>query len=355
MSYTDFMKLFILFLGILAPVWVFAQATPAPQYADTRSDESQETITNAFIDFFRKQNATKPNVSVSLSLSPPAVAPFSNITAYARSSGEGIGNALVVWYRNGKEVQRGKGMTSYNFLSGDVGAQETLEITVTFSGGAVKTSRIIIRPASVRFLWEADTFTPTWYKGGTLAVPASRITVRAYPTILNSGNSLNRSALRYDWEINRVAQRSESGVGRDFISFSAGQNAGITQNVTVNISDQNGDTLGRGNISIPVNQPEVNIYRQLPLLGVVIEDQSSRFSAQAGKSLTMRAIPFYALREAGVFSWSTRNEDLEKTVDPYAITVHIPDSGNVSQIFKASLSYPLTFLRAESSVTIESN
>jgi|GEM_PF-5808734 len=347
--------LFVITLLVL-PVLVFAQtstSTPTPP-VDYRSPEAQQIILDAFGNFFRRQNANKPNVTVSLSSSPAAVSPGSVVVLYARSTGESIGNALVVWYLNGKEVQRGKGMTSYTLKAGDVGSQDVVEVTVTFLEGAVKTARTVITPASVRFLWEADSTTPDWYKGGRLASPGSHITVRAFPTITVGGTTLPRSQLRYDWEINRAPLRDQSGVGRDVIRFDAGKTSGIAQMVTVSVSAQSGGVQGRGNVAIPVQSPELHLYQQLPLLGVTLEESVSRAVVQRTHSLTVRAVSFFTPPQQQTISWTTNNEKLPSAEDPYALTIKTPDA-QINQTFSASLTIPAVFSQPSASVTIETN
>lgn len=350
------MKRLLIIPLLILPVFVFAQtstSTPDP-LADHRSPEAQKIILDAFGNFFRRENATKPNVTVSLSSSPAAVSPGATVVMYARGTGESIGNALVVWYLNGKEVQRGRGVISYTLKAGEVGSQDVVEVTVTFAGGAVKTARATIIPASVRFLWEADSTTPAWYKGGRLASPGSHITVRAFPTITVGGATLQRSQLRYDWEINRAPLRDQSGVGRDVIRFDAGKTSGTTQMVTVRVSAQGGGIQGRGNVAIPVQSQEIYIYRQLPLVGIVLEDAISRVNVSRSRSLTVRAVPFFAPPQKNVFSWTTNNESLPTAQDPYTLTIQTPDA-QVSQSFTASLTTHSFFSRANASLVVETN
>lgn len=349
------MKRLTLITLLALPVFVFAQTTtPEATPIDYTTPEAQSYVQSVFLDFFRKQNQTKPNVSVSLSSSPSAVSPNATVNIYARSSGESIGNALVVWYKNGREVQRGRGMTSYTLTAGDVGSEDVIEVAVTFSGGTVKTARLTITPASVRFLWEADTTTPEWYKGGSLAVAGSRITVRAFPTITQSGATLSRTQLRYDWELNRAPLRDQSGVGRDVLRIDAGKSTGITQNISVAVSSLNGSIQGRGSVSIPIQSPELRLYRQLPLLGVISEESLLRTTMSREKSLTVRAIPFFAPKQPSTFVWQTENESLGAANDPFSITVRTPNA-QIRQLFYATLSVPSFSSRAETSLTIETD
>lgn len=116
---------------------------------------------------------------------------------------------------------------------------------------------------SVNLIWSADTYSPPFYPGHSVATPQSRIKVFAFvdnPTQASPD-------LDYTWRRNGQLLLKSSGIGQDVLMFNAGK-AGETERVSVTVSDSTQTIKQEKTVTIPVTNPSISIYQNELLTGV---------------------------------------------------------------------------------------
>ncbi|MCC6290668.1 hypothetical protein IT398_01190 [Candidatus Nomurabacteria bacterium] len=116
---------------------------------------------------------------------------------------------------------------------------------------------------SVNLIWSADTHSPPFYAGHSIATPQSKIKVLA----LVDSWAQAPSNLEYTWKRNGQLLLKSSGFGQNILTFSAGK-AGETERINVAVSDPAQTTRQEQTITIPVTNPSISIYRNESLTGI---------------------------------------------------------------------------------------
>src|SRR3990167_4013379 len=74
----------------------------------------------------------------------------------------------------------------------------------------------------VNLLWEANTYTPPFYRGHSAVTPGSEVTVVADAYLYDGrGNKLDDASLNFDWRKDNRAISSASGLGGKTLVFTA--------------------------------------------------------------------------------------------------------------------------------------
>jgi len=73
---------------------------------------------------------------------------------------------------------------------GSLGEKKTVTIKVVSRRGGYLEEKITFQPALVDLMWEANTYTPPFYKGKALTSSKSSITVTAIPQLKTSDKKI---------------------------------------------------------------------------------------------------------------------------------------------------------------------
>lgn len=116
---------------------------------------------------------------------------------------------------------------------------------------------------TVDLVWTADTYKPPFYRGHTLATPQSQIKV----TAMVSGAGIDPANLDYRWQRDGQNLTRASGLGKNTLTFSAGQ-VGETYQVELRITNAGGTIKLNQTTKITVATPRISFYRNESLTGV---------------------------------------------------------------------------------------
>ncbi len=140
---------------------------------------------------------------------------------------------------------------------------------------------------SVDLLWQADTYTPPFYKGRALWSNQSGITFVAVPTGLGNPSSLN-----YRWTRNGTVLGSISGVGRNTMKYSDSI-LGRAQNVSVDIVSPTQEVLASASVSLRPITPSLLIYENNPLYGFMFHNEATGGYEISDIEVTFSAFPLF--------------------------------------------------------------
>lgn len=143
---------------------------------------------------------------------------------------------------------------------------------------------------SVDLLWQADTYTPPFYKGRALWSSQSSITLMAIPNGL--GNTAN---LNYRWTRNGTVlggPNGASGVGKNSITYSDSI-LGRSQTFKVEIVGGDQSILASASVSLTPIQPMLAVYENSPLYGFLFNREAGSAYELSSSEVTLAAFPFF--------------------------------------------------------------
>ena len=219
----------------------------------------------------------EPNKSVSVSLGASSIS---------------LNNSQISWYVNDTLQTSGTGETQFNYQLGDVGEQTTIAVALQTTDGRQLQNEVVITPAEVDIVWEANTYTPPFYRGRSLFSSESTLTLLAVPNIVRNGSTIPSSQLIYTWEHDSTVLGSKSGTGKNSLTLT-GSVLSQSEVVAVEVKTLDGSIKARERIVIPITNSFIRIYEDNPLLGVRFHKSLDATTNISNEEITLQAVPFF--------------------------------------------------------------
>ncbi len=245
---------------------------------------------------------------ISVDILPKVPNPGDQVNISVQSYSSNFDKAYFTWNANGQVIEKGIGKRSINFLAPESGNTITINLTIQKQEGGVITRSFTFAPADVDIIYEADTYTPPFYKGKALFTSESIVRFIAMPYFIQNGNTINPNNLVYTWSINGTVDQNNSGYGKRVYQGKSSL-VGRPLEVEVEVSAINSPLIAKNSVFVQNSEPELIIYENNPLLGVVFE------KAIAGNFLLDRA-------------------EIELQSVPYFFSTTVKDDGFVDYIWK---------------------
>ena len=273
---------FILFL--FSPFFLYAQTTnqdttsgvtPEVKQIDTDkiAEDQRKMIEELRSTLGEKLKSIKTRY-VNIKTDPEYPEPNQNIEVSLVSSYFDLNRAKIFWYVNGSIYKSGMGVKKINIKTGDTGEGTTIEVIADVMKDGKPAGRITkykeIIPIEMTLLWEADTYTPPFYKGKALLSPTSQLKIVAIPNAkLKNGKTINPNNLIYIWkgEGRNKSFNENSGYGKNII-YTEGTLPYRDKVVRVEVSSLNDSIKSGKKINIETSNPNILIYEENPLTGV---------------------------------------------------------------------------------------
>lgn len=276
------------------PLFVFAQTTPSYQEILDRLSEEQ----NQF--FLQKSTIQKSVVGnyLDVVISPSTPEPYVPVRISIESYLVDLYKANISWSVNGEIIERGTGKTVFTFKNGPSGKLTTVSVHIVANTGEIVDRDFYFSPIGVTVLWEADTYTPPFYKGKPLMVPQALVRIVAVPDSINTGDSLSAGKLVYTWRKDDYVDASASGYGKNSFPF-VGPKPLTNTKVTLAVSTLDDSMGSEVLIYLPQIRPFVLFYEKDPLLGVWYNKPFNSEFTLSKKELSISAEPFFFSNERG--------------------------------------------------------
>lgn len=139
-------------------------------------------------------------------------------------------------------------------------------------------------PINITLVWEASSYVPPFYKGKALMPDGGDARIVAF---LPPGVPVT-SDISYSWRVDGSIDGDNSGVGRNSYTIES-EIFGGSSLVVVEVSNTNG-LIGTGALRIPLTKPQILVYADAPLGGVLFNDENPHV---AGTELTMETYPLF--------------------------------------------------------------
>lgn len=282
-----------------------------------------------------------PYQSLKITTAPKYSSPLSDITIEVKSYAFDIQSAILTWFVNGKKIESGQGKTKISATLGNFGEKTEITVQVQKQSGSVFSNSITIYPTDVDLIWQADTYTPNFYKGKALATYGSEIKVSANPIIQTGKTSIPKEQLTYLWSVGGSVIDSESGYGKYSIKFPATVTSD-SNSVSVLVSVPNTSIEAFAEIEIPLSNPSVLIYEDHPLFGLQMQNALTNSGTLYGKESTFKAIPFFFSAPTPTFSgleysWNLNGKKID-TTSPDNLTLRNEEGGRGKAIIGVEIT-----------------
>ncbi len=253
---------------------------------------------------------------VSIQLEPEYPTPNSTVKARLQSYAQNLQSVNIGWYLDDVLLKKGTGLTEITLATPILG--ESINVFIKIDDEII--AKRTITPTTIDILWEADTYTPSLYNGRALPTDSSKIRAMAIP---HTGTPIDTDTLIYNWYIGGQFLSELSGVGKDTITIPS---PGLydVYNLSVEITDTRGLTIGKNGVRIANTEPELLLYTLSPLLGIQLNKALAQNTpiyetTQNITEKTIVAIPYYfstQTPEALNYTWQTmRVQTFQQPVD----------------------------------------
>ena len=273
-------------------------------------------LISLFIPFLSKAALiyTSTGGSMTFELSPKNPGALTNLTITANSFEVDLNNANISWYLNDNLEIEGIAKKSFSFTTGKNGQITNIK-AIAMIGDKKIEKKMYINPADVEIIWEANTYTPPFYKGKALASPKSEVKFVAIPHfVTDKGVVLQSENLNYEWSFNFT--KITSGLGKNSAKATVGTTLGENI-ISVKVSNDKGDLVAEKQIKIIPENVFIAFYEDKPLDGTTYNLALGRSSNFNEKEINVRAEPFF-------FSYpdsaSDRNLQFDWTLNGKGIT-----------------------------------
>jgi hypothetical protein len=238
----------------------------------------------------------KPNETVSI-----------RITSYLTD----LNKAKITWSQDGTVLTSQIGAVTNQVQAPESGKTSVLTITIVKENGGVFTKTITLSPADVDLIYEAQTYAHPFFKGKKLFTSESVVLFVAVPNFVINGRQIPAENLVYTWKINGSVQQQFSGYGKNTFALQGSLIERPTQ-VEVEVSAINSSLIASQNTVIKSTQPEILIYENNPLLGVIYEQAILGGFLLERNQVDFEAIPYFFSANTKddinlVYKWSINN------------------------------------------------
>lgn len=243
-----------------------------------------------------------------LRLTPERPSAYARLTAEIQSFSIDLARSDIVWSIDGEERAVGKGRRFFDLVTKGFGVPIRLTVTATSEDGRTFEKSAVIEPAGIELVWQADSYTPPFYKGKALFPYEGRGSIVALAFFKGpEGRYLTPSQLIYTWKKDGDLIPNASGAGLNRLPVQSRIPVRpVMYSVVVESLDRR--LSAEREVMLRPIAPQIIMYEHHPLLGI-------RFNTAVvtetliDKELTLSAIPYFftvAKRQSNDISYDWR-------------------------------------------------
>lgn len=269
-----------------------------------------------------------------LRLNPSIPAPNQAVRAEITSTVVDLSRSKIIWMLNGARLDVPDNATSISFQAPTkVGATSRIAAVVSSDNGRTLTEEQSVQTGILDVVWEADAYTPPFYKGKALPTTGTPITIAAFADIRDaSGRRISENELVFTWEQYASVMPELSGRGKHTAVFD-GPEIHRDLNVLLSVAPPVEDRRALVRIALAPTTPQVILYEKHPTLGIRFEQALTRTFTLAGGEVTLSAQPFFfstprSNSESLAYQWSLNNVFVDNpSTDQSAIVLRAESGG----------------------------
>lgn len=283
---------------------------------------------------------------LTISVSPEYPQPYQTITITPSSNLLDLVASTVTISVNDKVIGKGSGQ-SVTYQVGPAGEVDTIAVSAVTPSGTY-TKKIVVHPAGVALVMEANSTTHPFYEGGAQVASEGRLRVIAMPDFRTTGGkAIDPTTLSYAWKSGDQLLQNASGIGKSVLIADAPIRYRDTT-VSVTVSTIDGSVAAQAAINVSPVDPYLIIYRNGPLLGPDFGTAESGTYAMTGDEDTFRAVPYF-FPATPTFVWSVDGK--QNGTEP-VITVRTTGSSAGTSVISVEASQSGSYQSASASFSV---
>ena len=254
-------------------------------------------IVSFIASFFLGINASAQTIDLTQNLSvtqtPERPRAYDNVSISIESYLVDLNSASIAWSVNSKLIEKGTGNKTFKVKLGGVGSLTTVGLSIRARTGESIDKTFAFRPAEVDLLWEAQTYTPPFYKGKALFSNQGRLRVVAVPNFRDSnGKTLPANNLIYTWKQDGQVLGDLSGYGKSTLIIDGPLLPRLTT-ISVETMTPDSQLVAEDVVSLRSLSPMILFYENNPLYGVMYHQAMGYNFTLKGSELTLAAEPYF--------------------------------------------------------------
>lgn len=297
-----------------------AQAQETPNFGSSNFVESNLAQTTGepgtgdpSIPFTSKFPQIKEQLVVEVS--PEIPKPGDTVTISTELYGDiDLNSTLISWKKNGVVELKGIGKKEFSFVMDATGKLTTIDFEATPTNAPAITKNWSFAPVDVDILWQANTYTPPFYKGKALFTPESNVTFIALPNILIGGKRVDSSDVVYKWKVDRTVDGANSGFGKSSYDFTGSIILKPTLIQAEVYAAANSAYKGINGFQISHVFPQALVYEDSPLYGILFNKALRNQYTIKSDEVELSVIPYFFSTEgknsAVTYKWDLNTSSL---------------------------------------------
>lgn len=230
---------------------------------------------------------------ISVDIVPKVPAPGETVRISVQSYSTNFDKANFVWRANGEIFLQGRGERNVVFTAPESGSSVTISVLITKEEGGTINRSYTFSPSDVDIMYEAETYTHPYYKGKALYTSEANIRFIAMPEFKTSnGQVIDPSNLSYTWSVNGKVFQDFSGFGKRVFEVKSNLINRATE-ITVEVSAVNSKLKAKNSIFITGKEPDLVLYENNPLLGVVFEKAIEGNFILRRPEIQLQSVPYF--------------------------------------------------------------
>lgn len=230
---------------------------------------------------------------LTITQNPQIPRPGDTVSVQLTSYVTDLNRSTITWTLDGRNVSSGVGITRFEFQAPAGGSSSRLVVTINKNGGGTISRTIVVSPADVDLIYEANTYVHPFYKGKKLFTSESSLTFIAIPNFVSSnGATIKAENLSYIWRVNGSVQQSVSGYGRNKF-LTRGSLIERPMQISVEVTAPNSTLQASQSINVQSTKPEMTLYENNPLLGVMYDKAIQGTFVLERPQVDFEGIPYF--------------------------------------------------------------
>jgi hypothetical protein len=273
--------------------------------------------------------------TLTIQLTPENVAPGQVITVELSNFSRDFSLATVAWSVDGKIVASGLGLTTTTVQAGSLGSQKRVAVAAQFPDGSILSGSTTLTPSVVSLVWEAETYTPPWYRGKALASPGSVVRASAEAWFIRKdGSRISNDQILFSWKRNGILLTTLSGVGKSTLTMPAPQ-LHADDSLSVTASSRDGSFEGNSIVVIPSASVQPVLYPTSPTGGVsYISALGESVTVIDSETTVVAELYFASIRNRNdaqmQYQWSVNGEVSRPESEASKLTIALANTGAVT-------------------------
>ncbi len=296
---------------------------------------------------------------LSMTLDPEHPRSGEALTVSVESYNIDLNRAEVNWFVNDKLVKSGVGVKSLETVVGRAGGVTSIRVVALGENGITYSASAVIRPAEVSLLWQAESYTPPFYKGKALMPYQGTVLVAAIPSFTRGASVMSSASLIYTWKEGDDVIGDSSGKGKSVFAF-RGEVPMRTKTISVRVESPDHTMIAESSVDIVPVAPRLLFYEDHPRYGLLLgKALVGHFFLEADET-RISALPYYfetrvRSNQDITYDWQMNYQPLPRERDSAVTLRRIASSSGSSNLFLEARSTDVdkTFQAGEERLTIE--